>query len=202
MRRLAVSPVAVCVTTTTRRQLLHHAGNGGGGTVPTGRQIDGMDMANFSLGGAEESGRDVVLCLQGSRLQAVKWHQWKLHLFKQDDSYSTWSPEPEQRSALLPIPATPPPPGQWQPQTLLQLGPITQHVMALVKTDAQVQQPLTASSTRPDEPSAWLPSAGSPLTVGHDILFGLGREKEQSTPDQEDVLPQLSTGSYQEGREM
>jgi arylsulfatase len=63
-----------------------------GGTVPTDRQIDGMDMANFLLGDAEESGRDIVLCLQGSRLQAVKWHQWKVHLFKQDDFYSTWSP--------------------------------------------------------------------------------------------------------------
>ena len=63
----------------------------GGGAVPTDRQIDGMDMTDFLLGDAEESGRDAVLCIQGDRLQAVKWHEWKLHLFKQDDFYSTWS---------------------------------------------------------------------------------------------------------------
>jgi arylsulfatase len=47
----------------------------GGGTVPADRQIDGMDMSDFLLGGAGESGRDIVLCLQGNRLQAAKWHQ-------------------------------------------------------------------------------------------------------------------------------
>ena len=60
--------------------------------MPDDRQIDGMDMTDFLLGDAEESGRDIVLCLQGNRLQAAKWHQWKVHLFKQDDFYSTWSP--------------------------------------------------------------------------------------------------------------
>jgi hypothetical protein len=30
--------------------------------------------------------------LNGNRLQAAKWRQWKVHLFKQDDFYSTWSP--------------------------------------------------------------------------------------------------------------
>jgi arylsulfatase len=155
----------------------------GGGTVPADRQIDGMDMADFLLGGAGESGRDVILCLQGSRLQAVKWHQWKLHLFKQDDFYSTWSPyniphvynlewDPREEhqidfghiwvthpimaaaSAFLktlaieppikpgtPDPYTPPPPGQWQPQSVLQLGPITQYVTALVKPEDLVPQP-------------------------------------------------------------
>jgi arylsulfatase A-like enzyme len=64
----------------------------GGGTVPADRQIDGMDMSDFLLGGAGESGRDIVLCLQGNRLQAAKWHQWKVHLFRQDDFYSTVAP--------------------------------------------------------------------------------------------------------------
>jgi hypothetical protein len=63
-----------------------------GADIPTDRMIDGMDMRNFLLGDAEESGRDTVLCLQGNRLQAVKWRQWKTHLFRQDDTYSTWSP--------------------------------------------------------------------------------------------------------------
>ena len=64
----------------------------GGGQMPGDRQIDGMDMRGFLLGDAEESGRDTVLCLQGNRLQAIKWHQWKLHLFQQDDSLSTFAP--------------------------------------------------------------------------------------------------------------
>ena len=64
----------------------------GGGSVPADRVIDGMDMRGFLLGDAEESGRDTVLCFNGNRLQAVKWRQWKAHLFKQDDFYSTWSP--------------------------------------------------------------------------------------------------------------
>ena len=44
------------------------------------------------LGEAERSGRDTVLCLQGNRVQAVKWRQWKGHLFKQDSFLSTWTP--------------------------------------------------------------------------------------------------------------
>ena len=66
--------------------------NVAGAKVPDDRIIDGMDMRDFLLGEAEESGRDIILHLQGNRLQAAKWHQWKLHLFKQDDFYSTWSP--------------------------------------------------------------------------------------------------------------
>ncbi len=66
--------------------------NVAGASVPGDRIIDGMDMRDFLLGEAEESGRDIILHLQGNRLQAAKWHQWKAHLFKQDDFYSTWSP--------------------------------------------------------------------------------------------------------------
>lgn len=64
----------------------------GDGEVPTDRKIDGMDMRDFLLGDAEESGRDTVLCIQGNRLQATKWHQWKVHLFQQDAMLSTWTP--------------------------------------------------------------------------------------------------------------
>ena len=63
-----------------------------GAKVPADRMIDGMDMRDFLLGGAAESGRDTVLCLQGNRLQAIKWHQWKANLFHQDGFASTWSP--------------------------------------------------------------------------------------------------------------
>lgn len=62
-----------------------------GARVPDDRQIDGMDMRDFLLGEAERSGRDTVLCLQGNRLQAVKWRQWKLHLFQQDEMSSTFT---------------------------------------------------------------------------------------------------------------
>ena len=63
-----------------------------GAHVPDDRQIDGMDMREFLLGNAEQSGRDTVLCIQGNRLQAVKWRQWKAHLFQQDEFASTWTP--------------------------------------------------------------------------------------------------------------
>jgi Sulfatase len=33
-----------------------------------------------------------LLCFQGNRLQAIKWRQWKAHLFSQDDFYSNWTP--------------------------------------------------------------------------------------------------------------
>lgn len=63
-----------------------------GAAVPNDRQIDGMDMRDFLLGNAEKSGRDTILCFQGNRLQAVKWQQWKMHIFKQDEFMETWSP--------------------------------------------------------------------------------------------------------------
>ncbi len=63
-----------------------------GAKVPTDRQIDGMDMRDFLLGDAEKSGRDTILCIQGNRLQAVKWRQWKVHLFEQNEFFSTWTP--------------------------------------------------------------------------------------------------------------
>jgi arylsulfatase A-like enzyme len=63
-----------------------------GAEVPGDRMIDGMDLREFLLGDAEESGRDTILCLQSNRLQAVKWRQWKGHLFQQDEFASTWLP--------------------------------------------------------------------------------------------------------------
>jgi arylsulfatase len=153
-----------------------------GGTVPTDRMIDGMDMPDFLLGDAEESGRDTILCIQGNRLQAVKWHQWKVDLFQQDEFLSTWTPYNMPRlynlewdlreehqldfphawvmhpvaaaiNAFLmslakeppikegtPDPYTPPAPGEWQPQTHIQLGPITQFVTSLVKAHDEMPQ--------------------------------------------------------------
>ena len=155
----------------------------GGGAVPADRQIDGMDMRGFLLGDAGQSGRDTVLCFQGSRLQAVKWRQWKAHLFQQDEFLSTWTgynmphlhnlewdpreehpvdfphawvmhPMAAAISAFLmtlaieppikegtPDPYTPPQRGEWQPQTHIQLGPITQFVTSLVRSHDEPQQP-------------------------------------------------------------
>ncbi|HEY6428987.1 MAG TPA: sulfatase-like hydrolase/transferase, partial [Acidimicrobiales bacterium] len=152
----------------------------GGGTVPTDRQIDGMEMTDFLLGDAEESGRDTVLCIQGKRLQAVKWRQWKIDLFQQDSFFSTWTPYNLPRlynlewdlreehevnfphawvahpiaaavSAFLmtfateppikegtPDPYTPPKPGDWQAQSNLQIGPITEYVTSLMRTHDEV----------------------------------------------------------------
>ena len=64
----------------------------GGGLVPEDRMIDGIDVSEFLLGRSEESGRDVVLCFNGMRLQAVKWRQWKAEITDQDDMYGTWAP--------------------------------------------------------------------------------------------------------------
>ena len=79
----ARSATSSCTRSTGITTLLIAAG----AQVPGDRIIDGMDMRDFLLGDAEESGRDIVLRMQGNRLQAAKWHQWKAHLFKQDDFY-------------------------------------------------------------------------------------------------------------------
>lgn len=63
-----------------------------GADVPDDRQIDGIDMRDFLLGAAEQSGRDTILYLQGNRLQSVKWRQWKAHLFQQNEPEAAWSP--------------------------------------------------------------------------------------------------------------
>ena len=63
--------------------------NVGGAKVPNDRMIDGMDMRDFLLGQAEGSGRDIILHMNGNRIRAAEWHQWTVHLFKQDDFYST-----------------------------------------------------------------------------------------------------------------
>jgi len=68
--------------------LVHAAGV----KVPDDRMIDGVDMGDFLLGDATESGRDAILFFNGTRLQSIKWRDWKMNLFHQEDMYSTWSP--------------------------------------------------------------------------------------------------------------
>ena len=155
----------------------------GGAKVPDDRMIDGMDMRRFLLGDAEESGRDAVLCLQGNRLQAIKWRQWKGHLFRQDEFYSTWAPyniphihnlewDPREEHQVdfphfwvahpmsaaagaflktlvveppikpgTPDPYTPPKPGEFQPVSHLQIGPITQYVTSLSQVHDEMPDP-------------------------------------------------------------
>jgi len=154
-----------------------------GAQVPTDRHIDGIDMGDFLLGEAEESGRNTVLCVQGNRLQAIKWRQWKANLMKQDEMFGTWSAynmphlhnlewDPREENEVgfphawvmhpmaaaagaflktlameppiqpgTPDPYTPPPPGEWSPETHIQLGPITQFNTVLVKSHDEPQQP-------------------------------------------------------------
>jgi arylsulfatase A-like enzyme len=154
-----------------------------GAEVPQDRMIDGMDLRGFLLGDAGESGRDTVLCIQGNRLQAVKWRQWKLHLFQQDGMMSGWTPlnmphlhnlEWDLREeheigfphawvvhpmaaaagAFLktlaaespikpgtPDPYTPPRPGELHAEEHIQIGPITQYVTALVRSNDELPDP-------------------------------------------------------------
>ena len=47
--------------------------------VPTDRAIDGVNQLPFLEGKQAESNRDSVIYYTGSRLSAVKWHDWKFH---------------------------------------------------------------------------------------------------------------------------
>jgi hypothetical protein len=119
--------------------------------VPSDRMIDGMDMRAFLLGDAQESGRDAILCLQGARLQAVKWRQWKAHLFEQDSMLSTWSPYNMPRLYNL----------EWDPREEHQvdfphawvLHPMAAAVAAFLKSLA-AEPPIKTGTPDPYEPPA------------------------------------------------
>jgi arylsulfatase A-like enzyme len=136
----------------------------GGGTVPTDRQIDGMDMRGFLLGDAEESGRDTVLCFNGNRLEAVKWHQWKAHLFKQDDFYSTWAPWNEPQVHNL----------EWDPREEHQvlfahawvLHPMAEAAGAFLKSLA-IEPPI-----KPGTPDPYTPPAPGQLVPQEHLQIG------------------------------
>ena len=151
---------------------------------PTDRQIDGMDMADFLLGDAEESGRDTVLVhpgrpAPGGQVAPVEGPPVQAGRLLLDverrttcRSSTTWSGTPARNTQVdfphgwvihpmaaaagtfllslakeppikpgTPDPYTPPPPGEWQAQTHLQIGPIIQFVTSLVQTHDEVQQP-------------------------------------------------------------
>src|SRR5210317_1200144 len=54
-----------------------------GGEVPSDRVIDGIDMSEFFLGAAQESGREGFIVYMGNDVFGVKWRDWKLHFKEQ-----------------------------------------------------------------------------------------------------------------------
>jgi len=137
----------------------------GGAKVPTDRQIDGMDMRDFLLGDAKGSGRDTILCLQGNRLQAVKWRQWKLHLFQQDSFLSTWTPYNMPHLYNL----------EWDPREEHQVGfphawvahPMAAAAAAFLKTLA-IEPPI-----KPGTPDPYLPPKPGELRVEEHLQIGV-----------------------------
>lgn len=141
-------------------------------------------MRPFLLGDAEESGRDALICMNGNRLQSIKWgQQWKVNLFHQESFSGPWYPLNEPQVVNLfwdmreehqagfphtwiahpaaaaagaflkslvveppikpgtPDPYTPPEPGEFAPQSHLQLGPIVHYVTSLVQTHEELPAP-------------------------------------------------------------
>ena len=136
-----------------------------GGEVPADRHIDGMDMRDFLLGDATPSGRDTVLCLQGNRLQAVKWRQWKLHLFQQDEMMSTWAPYNMPRLHNL----------EWDPREENQVGfphgwvahPMAAAAGAFLKTLA-MEPPI-----KPGTPDPYLPPKPGEMRAEEHLQIGV-----------------------------
>jgi arylsulfatase A-like enzyme len=59
----------------------------GGAEVPKDRAIDGVDQLDFFLGKQEHSSRDGFPAFVATRLSAVKWRNWKMHLIWQVNMY-------------------------------------------------------------------------------------------------------------------
>lgn len=58
-----------------------------GGRVPDDRVIDGIEMSDFLLGKASQSGREGFIVYMGNDVFGVKWRDWKLH-FKEQDGWN------------------------------------------------------------------------------------------------------------------
>lgn len=58
-----------------------------GAKVPADRPMDSLDQSDFFLGKSEKSARESFPIWLTDRLQAVKWHSWKLHFFRQDTMF-------------------------------------------------------------------------------------------------------------------
>jgi arylsulfatase len=59
-----------------------------GGKVPDDRPIDGINMSDFFLGKADRSGREGFPIWVDNRLQAVKWRNFKVHFYFQENMVS------------------------------------------------------------------------------------------------------------------
>jgi len=59
-----------------------------GAYVPNDRPIDGVDQSSLFTGKTDKSAREGILIFCDSRLQAVKWHQYKMHLYEQENMMS------------------------------------------------------------------------------------------------------------------
>jgi len=58
-----------------------------GAKVPNDRPVDSVDQSGFLLGKSEKSAREGFPIWCADRLTAVKWRNWKLHLFRQDTMF-------------------------------------------------------------------------------------------------------------------
>lgn len=73
---------------------LAHAG---GAQVPTDRPIDGVDQLAFLTGKQQNSNREGFPAYVTDRLSAVKWRNWKLHFFQQENMFDPALPLPVPR---------------------------------------------------------------------------------------------------------
>jgi arylsulfatase len=51
-----------------------------GAELPDDRPIDGIDQTDYLLGNQDHSNREHLITFIGSRLAAVRWRQWRIHL--------------------------------------------------------------------------------------------------------------------------
>lgn len=61
-----------------------------GAAVPTDRPIDGVDQTDFLLGQTEKSSRDGFPVFVADRLEAVKWHNYKMAFYEAQRDW--WTP--------------------------------------------------------------------------------------------------------------
>jgi arylsulfatase len=61
-----------------------------GGRVPQDRPIDGVDQGAFFLGKSEHSARDGFPVFVADRLEAIKWHDYKMAFYESEHDW--WTP--------------------------------------------------------------------------------------------------------------